>query len=89
MAEKAEKLNPRESVMNDFNIRAQVQNHGFSNISGLEKEIAKDIESGNELNQLDMIRLQQKTSSYTNMISLMSTMLKTMADTDKEIIRNC
>ena len=54
----------------------------------MEQEIASSIENTDAMNQVDLIALQQKTAAYSNTIAMMSTMLKHLADTDKEVIRN-
>ena len=69
-------------------ISDQIQNKGFSGISQMEQEIASSIENTDAMNQVDLIALQQKTAAYSNTIAMMSTMLKHLADTDKEVIRN-
>ncbi len=74
--------------MSSTNIRNNVQNAGFSSIQKLESGIAESLNSSSELNQLDLIKLQQKTAAYSNTISMMSGMLKSLSESDKEVIRN-
>lgn len=74
--------------MDGFNIRNQVQAKGYSSIDKLEQDIAKALESTDEMNQLDLIKLQQKTAAYSNTIAMMSGMLKSLSESDKEVIRN-
>ena len=71
-----------------INIRDQVVNKGFSGIDGMQKDIASAIEKTDGADQVGLMKLQQQIASYTNTISLMSSILNTMAETDKEIIRN-
>lgn len=75
--------------MNQFNIRDQVQSSGFSSISRTEQNISTSLSQTEEMNQLDLIKLQQQTTQYANTISMMTTILKNLGDSDKEIIRNC
>jgi len=75
--------------MNQFNIRDQVQSSGYASISRTEQTIATQLNSTEEMNQLDLIKLQQQTTQYANTISMMTTILKNLGDSDKEVIRNC
>ena len=69
-------------------IRDQITSKGFSGIDGMATDIAKSIETVDASNQVEFLKLQQKTESYNNTISLMTNILKGLADTDKEVIRN-
>ena len=71
----------------DFNIRAKVMGSGLENIDKIGSKIASSIESTDNMNQVDILKLQQQITSYSNTISMMSNMLKSLADTDKEVIR--
>lgn len=72
----------------DFNIRTNVMGKGLDGIAKTGEIIASEIEQTDGMNQIDMLKLQQKMSNYTNTIALMTNMLKGLADTDKEVIRN-
>ncbi len=74
--------------MSSVNIRDTVQNAGLQSINNLAQDIAETLNNSDNLDQVDLLVLQQKMSSYTNTISMMSGMLKSLSDTDKEIIRN-
>lgn len=73
--------------MSDFNIRDVIRGSGFDSVSDFEKKVAEKMKTADASNQLELIELQSDMQKYTNTISLMSTMLKSLADTDKEIIR--
>ncbi len=74
--------------MSDINIRTEIMNTGLDQISSLEQDIANAINTIDASNQVDLIKLQQMTAEYNNVISLMSGILKDLSDTDKEVIRN-
>ena len=74
--------------MAGVNIRDVVQSQGFASIGKTEQNIAKALNESDGMNQLDMLKLQQQTTQYANTISMMSTILKSLGDTDKEVIRN-
>ena len=74
--------------MTSVNIRDVVMTQGFTSIEKTEQEIAKSLNETDGMNQLDLIKLQQQTTQYANTISMMSTILKNLGDTDKEVIRN-
>lgn len=71
----------------DVDIRSRMLGTGMGNIEQMGEKLAKNIESTDSMNQVDLIKLQQEMASYTNTISMMSTMLKSLSDTDKEVIR--
>lgn len=70
-----------------LNIRNTLQ-HGLGSMEKAGNELAKSIEKADVMNQVDMIKLQQKLATYTNNSSMYSSLFKTMADTDKGIIHN-
>jgi len=72
-----------------INIRDQVQASGFSLIDQTAQNIASSLNKTGEMSQMDLIKLQQQTTQYANTISMMTTILKNLGDTDKEVIRNC
>jgi len=72
-----------------LNIRDQVQSSGYSLIDRTEQNITKALNETDAMNQLDLIKLQQQTTQYANTISMMTTILKNLGDSDKEVIRNC
>ncbi|MDR3211637.1 MAG: hypothetical protein LBU79_06960 [Planctomycetota bacterium] len=72
----------------DLNIRNSVLNKGLNSIDDTQSNIAKALEGKETLTQTEYIHLQQDVQAYTNMISLMSNILKGLSDTDKEVIRN-
>ena len=72
-----------------LNIRDQVQSRGFASISATEQNITNALNETDGMNQLDLIKLQQQTTQYANTISMMTTILKNLGDSDKEVIRNC
>lgn len=74
--------------MTDFNIRNDLFGKGVSNVESAGQKVADKINSSDEMDQLTLIELQQEMSNYNNMLSLITTMLKGLSDTDKEIIRN-
>lgn len=77
------------SNIGGHNIRQRIETTGMGQISKKEKEFAAALnKSGDNMNQADLIKLQQATAMYTNTLSLMSTMLKTLEDTGKEVIHN-
>ena len=71
-----------------MNIRDQVQSSGYATIAKLEQDIVNSLNKTEEMNQLDLIKLQQQTTSYGNTVSMMTTIFKNLGDTDKEVIRN-
>lgn len=71
----------------DFNIKSRVMGAGLHGLEQMGTELAGSIESTDGMNQLDMIKLQQQVSTYSNTVSMMSNLLKNMSDTDKEVIR--
>ncbi|MDR1613531.1 MAG: hypothetical protein LBT97_12235 [Planctomycetota bacterium] len=71
----------------NFNIRTQIMGAGLNGIENTGAQLAKNIENTDAMNQADLIKLQQQVSVYNNTISMMSTMLKSLGDTDKEVIR--
>ncbi|MDR2390601.1 MAG: hypothetical protein LBE84_02825 [Planctomycetota bacterium] len=73
--------------MSDFNIRTQIMGTGLDGIEKMGGQLTKNIDNADSMNQVDMIRLQQQMTAYNNTISMMSTMLKSLGDTDKEVIR--
>ena len=73
--------------MGNFNIRTQVMGTGLDGIEKMGEQLAKTIDNSDSMNQVDMIKLQQQMTAYNNTISMMSTMLKSLGDTDKEVIR--
>ena len=75
--------------MSSTNIRDQVMSVGLSSIAQTEQEIATALNTTDAMNQQDLIKLQQMTTEYANTISMMTTILKNLGDTDKEVIRNC
>ena len=70
-------------------IRDQVQQSGYSLIDQTERNITKALNETDGMNQLDLIKLQQQTTQYANTVSMMTTILKNLGDSDKEVIRNC
>jgi hypothetical protein len=76
--------------MSSFNINLKntLQNQGLSTLEKNQQDIAKTLNAGGELSQLDYLNLQQKMQAYTTTISMMSTMMKSLTDSDKEVIRN-
>ena len=75
--------------MSGLNIRDQVQSKGYSSIDQMEKNIVNQLNTTDEMNQLDLLNLQVQTTQYSNTISMMTNILKGLGDTDKEVIRNC
>lgn len=80
--------------MSQFNssIRNAIENAGLSKIAKSEENIAKTLSAlspDEELSQTELLKLQQKVSSQTNTLGMMTAILKTLADSDKEVIRNC
>lgn len=61
---------------------------GLDNMEKSGKDLAQDIQNVNVMNQIDMIKLQQKITTYTNNSALYSSLFKTLADTDKNIIQH-
>jgi hypothetical protein len=76
--------------MSSFNINLKntLQTQGLSTLEKNQQDIAKTLNAGGELSQLDYLNLQQKMQAYTTTISMMSTMMKSLTDSDKEVIRN-
>lgn len=72
-----------------MNIREQLNTKGYDSIDKLSGEISDSLNVEGEMDQADLLRLQQQMSEYTARLSLMTTIFKTLADTEKEIIRNC
>lgn len=73
-------------------IRQAINDSGLKKIENIEKNVASTLEGlkeGEELSQTALLQLQQKINSQTNTLSMMSTILKSLADSDKEVIRNC
>jgi hypothetical protein len=60
---------------------------GLNEIENTGEQLVKNIDKADSMNQVDIIRLQQQMAAYNNTISMMSTMLKSLSDTDKEVIR--
>lgn len=69
------------------NIRASL-NKGLNAMEKKGTELAKDIEKADMMNQVDMIKLQQKMNVYTNNSAMYSSLFKSLADTDKNVIHN-
>ncbi len=76
------------SVNNNVNIRDTLQSKGIDTINSLATDIAETLNSADELDQVDLLVLQQKMSTYTNTVSMISGMQKSLADSDDEIVRN-
>lgn len=73
-------------------IRQSIESAGYSKIAASEKSIANtlnELDPETELSQTELLKLQQKISSQTNTLGMMTAILKTLADSDKEVIRNC
>jgi hypothetical protein len=62
---------------------------GLGSIETGEKNIRKSLESSDNMSQADLIRLQQQTNQYAQLITMMTTILKNLSDSDKEVSRNC
>ena len=75
--------------MMNVNIRDQVMSQGLGSIGTIEKKIADAMKTTGEMSQLDLIKLQQQTTQYSNTITMMTNILKNLGDSDKEVIRNC
>jgi len=80
---------PWGSLFPYITIRDQVQSSGYSLIGRTEQNITNALNETDAMNQLDLIKLQQQTTQYANTISMMTTILKNLGDSDKEVIRNC
>ncbi len=74
----------------DMNVRLsdQVTSKGLGTLESIEKDIAKRVNGQSELSQSDLIRFQKEISDYTNTVSAMSGLLKSLSDSDKGIINN-
>ena len=74
----------------DMNVRLsdQVTSKGLGKLESIEEEIAKRLNGQSELSQSDLIRFQKEISDYTNTVSAMSGLLKSLSDSDKGIINN-
>lgn len=73
-------------------IRNAVQTTGLDKLEQSEKDIAatlNKLKPDEELSQTELLKLQQKLNSQANTLSMMSTIMKSMTDADKEVIRNC
>ncbi len=70
------------------NIRDTLQSKGIETINTIAQDIADTLSSSEELDQVDLLVLQQKMSTYTNTVSMISSMQKSLADSDDEIVRN-
>ncbi len=65
------------------NIRDSLETKGLGTINKL-----AELDSTEELDQVDLLVLQQKMNTYSSTISMVSNLQKTLADSDDEIIRN-
>lgn len=76
--------------MSGMNIRDQIKTQGFSFLETNEKNIADIMNNSTEnLSQVDLLKMQQQTNQYANTITMLTTILKNLTDSDKEVIRNC
>lgn len=77
-------------MSSNINIRDAVRNAGMDYLDKKAKGISDVLNDSTdvELTQVDLLKLQQETAQYNNMVSLMTTISKNLFDTDKEVIRN-
>lgn len=68
-------------------LRDRITGYGFQNIKKLENEIADKIKQTDQMSQQDLLMLQQKTTTYANTINMLSTITKSLSDSDREVIR--
>jgi hypothetical protein len=66
----------------------QVATTGLGTLGEIEKDIAAKLDGKTELSQTELIQFQKKISDYSNTISMMSGLLKSLSDSDKGIINN-
>lgn len=69
-------------------LRDRITGYGFQNIKKLENEIADKIRQTDQMSQQDLLILQQKTTTYANTINMLSTITKSLSDSDREVIRS-
>lgn len=72
------------------NIRTTMNSAGLKSLNTKAGDITTKINeaSSKDLSQVELLNLQQKTSEYNNMVSMMTNIFKNLYDTDKEVIRN-
>ncbi len=77
-------------MSSNVNIRDTVRDVGIKSLETQANDIAQVLDGSTteELTQVDLLKLQQKTAAYNNMVSMMTTISKNLFDTDKEVIRN-
>ncbi|MDR1534535.1 MAG: hypothetical protein LBU64_05480 [Planctomycetota bacterium] len=76
------------SGVNSVNIGNQVMTGGLNQVADRSSQISQQINETDGNDQVALIRLQNEIAKYTSSISLFSNLLKNLADTDKEVIRN-
>ncbi|MDR0362001.1 MAG: EscF/YscF/HrpA family type III secretion system needle major subunit [Planctomycetota bacterium] len=72
----------------NYDIRGAITGSGYARLDDMGADLTRKINgAGSDMTQVDLIKLQQQISAYTNTISMMSNILKNLGDTDKEVIR--
>ncbi len=72
--------------MSDNNLIDYTFNTTIANVTTLETEIKEKLKVGSEMSQQDLLRVQMDFSRYNNMLSMVSTIAKSLTDTEKSII---
>lgn len=77
-------------MSSNINIRDTMRSTGLSSLQKQAEEISSVLSNSTdeELTQVDLLNLQNKTAAYNNMVSMLTTITKNLFDTDKEVIRN-
>lgn len=63
-------------------------NQGLGQMDKAASDLASAISKTDPMNQVEMIKLQQKMNMYTNSSSMYSTLFKSISDTEKNVIHN-
>lgn len=74
--------------MSNVTLRDRINTYGLQSIKKLENEIADKVKQTSEMSQQDLLILQQKTTTYANTIQMLSTITKSLSDSDREVIRS-
>lgn len=79
-----------EGAVSATNIRSMLNSAGLTSLETKAGDITAEINkaSTKDLSQVELLNLQQKTSEYNNLVSMMTNIFKNLYDTDKEVIRN-